>query len=83
MRATPGFKRAYKKKPGEMQAAIEKAVTQLRKDPGHRGLHTHRVWGRKGVFEARLDASNRLTFRWDGPVIELLAHCNHDILKKP
>jgi mRNA-degrading endonuclease RelE of RelBE toxin-antitoxin system len=77
------FKKRLKKKPPEMRKAVEDAVTQLRMDPRHQGLHTHRVWGKKDVWEARIDAGNRLTFRWDGPRIVLLNHCNHDILKKP
>ncbi len=80
VRLTPGFKRAYKKKTAEMRQVLDDAVLQLRKDPRHPGLRTHRVWGRKGVYEARLDKGNRLTFEWDGPTIVLLAHCNHDIL---
>ena len=83
VRATPTFKRAYKKKPRAMQDVIDKAVTQLRVDPHHPGLRTHRISGRKSVYEARLDGGNRLTFHWEGPLIVLRAHCNHDILKTP
>jgi len=83
VRITPSFKRAYKRKTREMQCVIDRAVTQLRTDPHHPGLPTHRVWGRKSVFEARLDGGNRLTFHWEGPTIVLRAHCHHDILKKP
>lgn len=64
-----------------MQEAVANAVAQLRTDHRHPGLRTHRVWGKKGVFEARLDAGNRLTFHWDGDTIVLRNHCSHDILK--
>jgi putative component of toxin-antitoxin plasmid stabilization module len=83
VRVTPRFKKLYSKKPEEMKTVIDGAVTQLRVDPRHNGLHTHRVWGAKGVWEARLDKGNRLTFHWDGDTIVLRAHCNHEILKKP
>jgi mRNA-degrading endonuclease RelE of RelBE toxin-antitoxin system len=83
VRIEPRFRRRLRKKPPEMRRAVEDAVTQLRKDPHHKGLRTHRVWGQKGVWEARIDAGNRLTFQWDGPEIVLLNHCHHDILKKP
>lgn len=77
------FKKRLQKKPAPMREAIERAVTQLRLDPHHSGLRTHRVWGQKGVWEARIDSSNRLTFHWDGPRIVLRNHCNHDVLKSP
>lgn len=79
----PRFKRAYKKKTPEMQAVIQAAVVQLRTDHRHNGLRTHRVWGKPGVYEARLDRGNRLTFHWDGGTIVLRNHCNHDVLKSP
>ena len=66
-----------------MQCAIADAVTQLRTDPHHPGLRTHRVQSAPGVFEARLNKGNRLTFHWDGGVIVLRNHCSHDILGKP
>ena len=72
------FKKRLKKKPKEKREAVEAAVTQLRKDHRHAGLHTHRMWGHKGVWEARIDGGNRLTFHWDGPRIVLRNHCNHD-----
>ncbi len=83
IRVTASFKRSYKKKPPEMQAVIDRAVTQLRDNPRHPGLRTHRVWGRHGVYEARLDSGNRMTFHWEGPTVVLRAHCNHDILNNP
>jgi hypothetical protein len=66
-----------------MRDTIARAVTQLRRDHRHPGLRTHRVWGQPGVYEARLDAGNRLTFHWDDDTIVLRSHCNHAILKNP
>jgi hypothetical protein len=34
--------------------------------------------GHRGVYEARVDRSLRLTFHWDGPVIVLRNNCKHD-----
>lgn len=76
------FARAYKKKPRAMQEMVNTAVTQLRVDWRHPGLHTHPVKGCKGVFEARLNKGNRLTFEWEGDTIVLRNNCNHDILKR-
>jgi hypothetical protein len=79
---TAHFKRAYKKKPPDMQAVIRAAVTQLRTDWTYPGLRTHPVLGCSGVFEARLDRGNRLTFHWEGDTIVLRNHCNHQILDR-
>lgn len=79
---TTHFRRAYKKKPQEMQEVIRAAVTQLRMDWRHPGLRTHRVQGSPGVFDARLDRGNRLTFHWEGDTIVLRNHCNHEILRQ-
>lgn len=83
LRIEPRFKRRLKKKPADMQAAIERTVTQLRKDPHHPGLRTHRVQGKKGVWEARIDGGHRLTFHWEGPRIVLRNHCNHEVVNRP
>lgn len=82
VRISKRFKKQLQKKPSEMQDAIRNAVTQLRMDHRHPGLRTHRVWGQLGVFEARLDKGNRLTFHWEGDTMVLRAHCNHEILKR-
>jgi hypothetical protein len=71
------FKKRLSDKTPEMQASILKAVQQLRTDPRHPGLRTHSIRGRPGVFGARVDKGNRLTFCWDGSTIVLLNHCNH------
>lgn len=79
----PSFKKRLRKKPPEMRRAIEDAVTQLRKDWRHPGLKAHRIQNKAGVYGARLDRGNRITFHWDGDTIVLRNHCNHDILKTP
>jgi hypothetical protein len=59
------FRKRLAKKPPDMRKAVEDAVTQLRKDWKHPGLRTHRIQHKKGVYGARLDGGNRLTFRWE------------------
>ena len=48
------------------------------------GLHTHRVSGTRGVWEAYIDQANRVTFHWDeaGRIV-LRRNCGHSILKRP
>lgn len=78
IRVPKSFKRRLKKKPPPNQMAIARAVAQLREDHRHPGLHSHRIWGAKKIWAVRLDAGDRLTYHWDGDVIVLRNHCNHD-----
>ena len=77
------FKRVAKKKELGLQVAIARCVELLADDPHHPGLHTHRVQGAPGVWEAYVDRSNRVTFHWNGPKIVLRNNCNHEILRHP
>lgn len=81
LRIPTRLRKKLAKKTPDMQGAITACLLQLRKDPGHPSLRTKAVGGRKGVFEARVDGKNRVTFFWDGPWIVVENHCNHDITK--
>lgn len=83
------FKRRLDKKGKRapaLQAAVLECVVRLGQNPRHPGLHTHKVEGRKGVFESYVDDANRVTWQWGGrgkkDCIVLLNHCNHDIVGK-
>jgi mRNA interferase RelE/StbE len=77
------FKRELATKPADLQGAILRAVNQLGQNPRHPGLRTHRVRGTTGIWQARVDRSNRVTFEYGGQGIVLRKHCNHDILRSP
>lgn len=79
LRVPKPLKKKLAKKTPEMQGAINACLRQLRQDPHHPGLRTSSVGGRKGVFEARVSKGNRVTFFWDGPVVVIENHCNHEI----
>jgi hypothetical protein len=66
-----------------MQVAIMRCVALLAEDPRHPGLHTHRVQGTRGVWEAYVDDANRITFHYDDDRIVLRKNCNHSILRRP
>jgi hypothetical protein len=76
------FRRTLRKKPLVMRLAITECIKRLAENPRHPGLHTHRVQGTDGVFEAYVDDGNRLTFHYEGSTIVLRNHCNHDMLKR-
>lgn len=82
VRWAKSLQKSFDKKTPQMQAAIAACVKQLREDPHHPGLRTHKMGGTAGVFEARIDGTNRLTFYWDADVIVVENHCNHSIVSK-
>ena len=88
-RVTPNFKRVLKKKPAAMRKAVSECIQRLSENPRHPGLNTHKMKGLGAgvqVWEAYIDAGNRITFHYeadgDKKVIVLRTNCNHDILTR-
>jgi hypothetical protein len=79
----PSFKRELERKPPVLQAAILECVERLGENTRHPSLRTHRVQGRRGVFEAYVNMATRVTFHYDGPTIVMRKNCSHDILRRP
>jgi mRNA-degrading endonuclease YafQ of YafQ-DinJ toxin-antitoxin module len=77
------FKRTAQKKTPSMQAAIARCVALLADNPRHPGLHTHRVQGTRGVWEAYIDDANRITFHYADDRIVLRKNCTHSVLRRP
>ena len=75
------LKKKLAKKPPAMQAAILVAIRQLREDWRHPSLDSSKLGGTE-IYHAKVSKGNRVTFFWDGPVIVIENHCNHDILKR-
>jgi hypothetical protein len=80
IRLSENFRRVYRKKEARMKTAIDECITRLPENPKHPGLHTHKMQGVKGVWEAYVDDANRVTFHYEGSVIVM--RNNHDILKR-
>jgi mRNA interferase RelE/StbE len=78
----PAFRRRLTDKTPAMQGAILECVRRLRENWRHPSLRTKKMQGQPGVFEARVDRANRVTFHWDGETIVLRNHCNHDVLRR-
>jgi hypothetical protein len=77
-RITPTFRARLRSKSVQEQGRVLECVGRLLVNPRHPGLRTHAMQGHRGVYEARVDRSLRLTFHWDGPVIVLRNNCKHD-----
>ena len=78
---TKRFKRSYKKKDSRKKDDIDDCVRKLLDDASHPGLHTHKIKGKPGVFEAYVNSSHRLTFEYDeyGRIV-LRNNCDHKVL---
>ncbi len=74
------FRKRLQKKQPRLQAAILECVHKLGEDPRHPGLHTHKIQGQEGVFEAYVDKANRVTWAYSEGKILLRNHCSHDIV---
>ena len=66
-----------------MRGSIDRCIALLSVNPRHPGLHTHRVQGRRDVWEAYVDQANRVTFQYGADSIILRNNCSHDMLKNP
>lgn len=63
VKASPRFKKAFKKLPLEIQAKVIKALKLLEENPRHPSLQTKPIQGIRGVYEARVDQSYRMTYQ--------------------
>lgn len=79
---TSKYKRARRKKTQRMRDSLDECVKLLGKNPHHPGLHTHRVQGRKGVWQVYIDQANRVTFQYGDNSIILRNNCTHDMPKR-
>ena len=63
IKASPRFKKAYKKLSPALRAKVIKALALLKENPRHPSLRTKRVQGVRGICEARVDQSCRMTYQ--------------------
>ena len=62
-KASPRFKKTFKKLPPEIQAKVVKALKLLEENPRHPSLQTKPIQGIRGIYEARIDHSYRMTYQ--------------------
>lgn len=75
------FDERFRSKPNDQQAAILKAIKFLADNPRHPGLRVERIRTRSGVWSARVNRSDRLSFHWgEKGQIVLRFNCHHEEL---
>lgn len=84
IKAYKRFRKAYRNLPENVQKKADKQIAILSKDLQHPSLHTKKIKGSKGIWEARIDIHHRLTFEIIEDTIFLRVAGNHDeVLKRP
>ena len=78
IRAYKRFKRTYRALPKNIQKKANKQLLLFSENMHHPSLHTKKIKGREGIWEARIDLSYRLTFEIIGETIFLRVAGNHD-----
>jgi len=78
------FKKAYRTLPHSVQVKIDRQLKMLLDDMRHPSLHTKKIKGRRGIWEARVDLHYRLTFEIIEDTLFLRVVGNHDeVIKNP
>lgn len=84
IRAYQSFKRAYSKLPAKIQTKVDKQITLLSENMSYPSLHSKKIKGKEGIWEARVDIHHRFTFEVVEDTIFLRVVGNHDaVLKNP
>ncbi|MCL6447669.1 MAG: hypothetical protein K6U04_05870 [Armatimonadetes bacterium] len=81
---TERFKRMYRQLSPEQQKAVQKALCLLAENMRHPSLRVKRVQGTKGIWEASVTMSLRITFQREKDLI-ILRNCgeHNETLKNP
>jgi len=80
----PKLQKRYRKLPVDVQGKVDKQIGQLSENFRHPSLHTKKIKGKHGIWEARVDDFYRLTFEIIDDTIFLRVVGNHDdVLKNP
>lgn len=84
IKAYESFKKCYKDLPFNIQKKVDKQIALLSDNFQHPSLHTKKIKGAPGIWEARIDISYRVTFEIIGDTIFLRVVGNHnEVLKNP
>jgi len=81
IRWSPIFRRDYQCLPAEVQARADKAIRLLQTNPRHPSLQAKKMQGGRGIWEARVSISHRITFELAGDTLVLRRIGTHDVLR--
>ncbi len=80
---TKTFVRNYQKLPEEIQKAADKQLELFSSNPSHPSLKTKKMNDPRGIWEARVTKSYRMTFQIEGDTYIFRKIGTHQMLEKP
>ena len=84
IKAYERFRKAYSELPANIQRKVDKQIRLLSEDFNYSSLHTKKIKGKEGIWEARIDRCYRMTFEVIEDVIFLRVVGEHDkVLRNP
>ena len=84
IKAYKRFKEAYRDLPKKIQRKTDRQLSFLTENMKHPSLHTKKIKGTQGIWEARINLHYRLTFEFIEETIFLRVVGNHnEVLKNP
>lgn len=84
IRAYQSFGRSYRELSVDIRKKLDKQLRLLAENMRHPSLHTKKIKGREGIWEARVDLAYRFTFEIIGDTLFLRVVGSHDeVLKSP
>ena len=84
IKAYKRFKEAYLDLPKNIQRKTDRQLSLFTENMKHPSLHTKKIKGKQGIWEARIDLHYRLTFEFVEETIFLRVVGNHnEVLKNP
>ncbi len=78
---TPPFKRDFQSLSTEIQERAKKSIGLLLENPSHPSLRTKKMKGLKGIWEASVTMSYRITYQRAGDTLILRRIGTHDMLR--
>ncbi len=65
IRFTRRFLKSFARLPAAVQEKVKKQITLFAEDPRHPSLQTKSIQGAPGIYEARVDIDDRMTYEGD------------------
>ena len=83
VQTTRPFERDYARLPEALKDLVDKQLSLLLSNPRHPSLGLKRIQGTRGLWEARVSRSHRLTLEIVGETYILRRVGTHDVLNQP
>lgn len=83
IRFSKPFIHDYERLESPISKKVDKVVRLLRTDLKHPGLNVHKMVNRPGIYEARVDVHNRVTFSISGNMLIMRRVGTHEIYRRP